>query len=63
MDEGARRQKVGAALVRAVEEWARRQGCSELGSDSVIDNLTSQAAHLSLGFEEVGRIVCFRKAL
>jgi hypothetical protein len=31
--------------------------------DSQIDNEVSRKTHLSLGFEEVDRIVCFRKAL
>src|SRR5437667_1297014 len=29
----SRHQGVGAALVAAVEEWGRSQGCTELGSD------------------------------
>ncbi|MGH9314761.1 MAG: aminoglycoside 6'-N-acetyltransferase [Vicinamibacterales bacterium] len=63
VDVACRRQGVGAALVRAVEDWGRAQGCTELGSDAEIDNLDSAAAHRSLGFTEVERIVCFRKAL
>src|SRR5262249_39691464 len=45
-----RRQGVGAALVRAAEEWARAQGCTEFGSDTTIDNEASATAHLALGF-------------
>jgi aminoglycoside 6'-N-acetyltransferase I len=63
VDEAARRQGVGAALVEAVEAWGRAQGCTELASDAGIDNRASIAAHGSLGFTEVERIVCFRKAL
>jgi aminoglycoside 6'-N-acetyltransferase I len=63
VEEAERGKGVGAALVAAVEEWGRAQGCSELGSDAAIDNVGSVAAHRSLGFTEVGRIVCFRKAL
>lgn len=63
VDEVARRQGIGAALVDAVAAWGRAQGCTELASDSEIDNLDSIAAHRSLGFEEVERIVCFRKGL
>lgn len=54
---------VGAALVQAAEAWGRAQGCSEMGSDTAIDNVRSAAAHISLGFNEVERIVCFRKDL
>jgi aminoglycoside 6'-N-acetyltransferase I len=58
-----RARGVGAALVHAVEAWARVQGCRELASDTGIDNQASAAAHLALGFQEVERVVCFRKDL
>lgn len=58
-----RRRGVGAALVGAVEDWGRAEGCPELGSDAEIENVASAAAHHSLGFSEVGRVVCFRKPL
>jgi aminoglycoside 6'-N-acetyltransferase I len=61
VEESARRTGVGAALVKASEDWARAQGCSELASDADPDNHGSLAAHKALGFEEVGRAVCFRK--
>ncbi len=63
VDEEVRRTGVGAALMRAVEGWARAEGCRELASDTGIDNLESVAAHRALGFEETERIVCFRKDL
>jgi aminoglycoside 6'-N-acetyltransferase I len=63
VEESMRRQGVGAALVAAVEAWGRGQGCTELGSDAELDNAISAMAHRALGFEEVERIVCFRKAL
>jgi aminoglycoside 6'-N-acetyltransferase I len=59
----ARRRGVGRALVEAAERWGRAQGCAEFGSDAVIDNEVSAAAHRSLGFEETVQIRCFRKAL
>jgi aminoglycoside 6'-N-acetyltransferase I len=59
----ARRRGVGRVLVAAAEEWARAQGCSEFGSDALIENETSAAAHRALGFEEVECIRCFRKYL
>lgn len=59
----ARRRGVGRALVRAAEEWARGQGCTELASDTAVDNETSAAAHRALGFEEVGLVRCFRRSL
>lgn len=60
---GARRQGVGAALVAAAEQWGRDQGCTEFGSDALLDNEVSAAAHLALGFQEVECIRCFRKVL
>src|SRR5215210_928420 len=61
--EQHRRQGVGAALVAAAEAWARKQGCTEFGSDALLDNEISAAAHKALGFEEVERIRCFKKTL
>lgn len=63
VDPGMRRKGIGSALVRAAEEWGRSQGCSEMASDTEIENTVSAAAHQSLGFTEVDRIVCFRKPL
>jgi aminoglycoside 6'-N-acetyltransferase I len=58
-----RRRGVGKALVEAAEAWARSQGCTEFGSDALLENDTSAAAHLALGFEETVQIRCFRKEL
>ncbi len=54
---------VGRTLIEAAEGWARRQGCTELGSDAQLANAASAAAHRALGFSEVGQIRCFRKPL
>lgn len=59
----ARRTGVAAALVGAVEQWARAQGCSELASDAAIGNRTSHHVHRALGFDETERVVYFRKEL
>jgi aminoglycoside 6'-N-acetyltransferase I len=58
-----RRHGVGKSLVEAAEAWARSQGCTEFGSDALLDNDTSAAAHLALGFEETVQIRCFKKQL
>jgi aminoglycoside 6'-N-acetyltransferase I len=63
VDADVRRQGVGTALVRAAEAWARAQGHRELASDTTLDNEVSQRAHGALGFEEVERVVAFRKTL
>jgi aminoglycoside 6'-N-acetyltransferase I len=63
VDPDLRRQGVGRALVAAVEAWARANGLQEFASDALIDNDVSHQAHGRLGFQEVERIVCFRKSL
>ena len=59
----ARRRGVGRALIHAAEGWGRAQGCTEFGSDALIDNHVSAAAHRALGFQETAQIRCFRKDL
>jgi aminoglycoside 6'-N-acetyltransferase I len=61
--EASRNQKIGTALMRSAEDWARNQGCREMASDTWIDDETSVPAHQSLGFEIVDRCVHFRKPL
>ncbi|MEW6125474.1 MAG: aminoglycoside 6'-N-acetyltransferase [Acidobacteriota bacterium] len=63
VDVDVRRQGVGRALVEAAENWAIAQGCTEMASDTEIDNLLSQKAHAQIGYAEVERIVCFKKDL
>ena len=58
-----RRRGIGRALVAAAEDWARTQGCEELGSDAEASNIASAAAHRALGFEDLGLIRCFLKEL
>ena len=45
------------------EAWARRHGLKEIASDLQIANAVTIQAHKVLGYEEVERLVCFRKAL
>jgi aminoglycoside 6'-N-acetyltransferase I len=61
--EAFRKQGIGAALMRAAEDWARGQGCREIASDTWIDDEMSIDAHQALGFEVVDRCVHFRKPL
>ena len=53
----------GRALVAAVAQWTREQGCSEFASDALLDNEPSHRAHAACGFEETERVVYFRKQL
>jgi len=61
--EAYRRSGIGAQLLARAEEWARAQGCSEMASDTWIDNDISQRVHEALGFEIVDRCVNYRKPL
>ena len=63
VDADLRQQGVGGALVRAAENWAREQGCTEMGSDTWLDNEGSISAHTSLGYEIAEKLVHFRKTL
>jgi aminoglycoside 6'-N-acetyltransferase I len=63
VEPGARRRGVGAALMRAAEDWGRAQGCTEMASDTNLDNTVSAQVHKTLGFSETDRIICFRKSL
>jgi len=63
VEPSARRKGVARALVAEVEHWAAAKGCSELASDSPVENVMAHAAHLALGFEETERVVYFRRAL
>lgn len=54
---------VGRALIRAAEDWARAQGCTELASDADPANELSHCAHTACGFEDVGLVRCYRKSL
>ncbi len=58
-----RNRGLGREMMRSAEDWARAQGCLEMASDALIDNLGSQRAHEALGFEVVDRCVHFRKGL
>jgi aminoglycoside 6'-N-acetyltransferase I len=63
VDPPARGQGVGRALVEAAEVTARALGHVEIASDAEVENTAGIAAHLALGFEEIERVVCFRKSL
>lgn len=58
-----RRQTIGAALVEAAEGWALSRGCTEIASDTQLDNTVSIAAHRRLGYQETERRVCFLKQI
>jgi aminoglycoside 6'-N-acetyltransferase I len=63
VDAAFRKRGVGRALVRYAEDFARKQGFREIGSDTEIENAGSIAAHAALGYGEVERVVAFRRTL
>lgn len=60
---GARHKGAGRALVQAAENWALVRNFKEIASDTQLDNSLSLGAHAALGYEEVERLVAFRKSL
>src|SRR5262249_5308592 len=58
-----RRQAVGALLVAHVEAFVIARGFCEIGSDALVENHISHAAHRRWGFAETEKVVHFRKLL
>ena len=54
---------IGRSLCDAVAVWAGSKGCTELASDSHVDNTGAHAFHLAAGFEESERVIYYRKSL
>ena len=63
VDPVVRGQKLGREIMRAAEDWAREMGCTEMGSDTWLENEASIHAHQKTGYYEVGRLVHFMKKL
>ena len=57
------KQGIARALLASCEKWAKEQGCVEFASDCELSNTNSLRFHLSMGFEEANRIICFTKKL
>lgn len=58
-----RKQGIGRTLVEGAERWAVENGCTEMASDSEVDNEVSLLAHVSLGYGETSRLIHLRKDL
>ncbi len=58
-----RKHGVARHLVKTGEQWGLKNGCSEMASDTELLNENSIRFHMSVGFNEVNRIVCFSKKL
>lgn len=58
-----RKQGVAKKLVHEAEKWAKKQRCTELGSDTELHNTESQVFHENMGFKKDEIIVHFIKEL
>ena len=58
-----RKNNIARDLVEACEDWAKDKGIKEFASDCTLTNKDSLAFHFAIGFEEVNRIICFKKDL
>jgi len=63
VDEKLRGKGVAGILTNAAENWAREKGCSDMASDTWLENAASIRAHAKLGYAEVERLVHFVKSL
>lgn len=61
--EQYRKNGYAKLLLKECEHWAKMQGCSEFASDCELNNNTSLAFHLKVGFVEANKIICFTKCL
>ena len=63
VDPARRGSGTAAALMAVIEDWARREGISEIASDALLTDAEGQAFHRALGFAETERVIGFRKVM
>ena len=63
VEPAVRGQGIGRALMETAQAYARAAGHDEIASDAEIDNANGIAAHRALGWEEIERVVYFRRSL
>jgi aminoglycoside 6'-N-acetyltransferase I len=63
VEPAMRGRKIGRALVEAADAHARASGHVEIASDAELENAGGINAHLAVGYEEVERVVYFRRSL
>lgn len=63
VDEKLRGKGIAGALTETAEDWARGKGCTDMASDTWLENAVSIRAHAKMGYSEVERLVHFVKKL
>jgi aminoglycoside 6'-N-acetyltransferase I len=63
VQEEYRGKGVVGVMMQAAENWVREKGCTEVASDTWLDNESSIRAHMKMGYTEVERLVHFVKQL
>ncbi len=58
-----RRKGYSAKLVEVGEEWLKKNGCKQIGSDIHLDNHVSYYFHIGMGFKESSRLIAFIKKI
>jgi len=58
-----RKNGIAAELDKIIGRWAARNGCREMASDCLLENIDSYKFHRKIGYEETERNVFFLKAL
>jgi aminoglycoside 6'-N-acetyltransferase I len=63
VDDNFRGKGIAGALIHAAEDWASKNGCREMASDTWLENQASIRAHAKMGYYEAERLVHFVKQL
>ena len=61
--EQYRKNGYAKELLLSCEIWAKDNGCTEFASDCELVNNESLLFHMSMGFIEANRIICFKKKI
>jgi len=61
--EEFRKKGFAKELLKTCEEWAKEKGCKEFASDCELENHESYKFHMSAGFKEANRVICFSKLI
>ena len=63
VEEEYRGKRIAGLMTQAAENWMREKGCTEVASDTWLDNEPSIRAHVNMGYHEVERLIHFVKRL